>query len=446
MKLVISISGVRGVIGKSLTPEVITRFAAAFGTYSKGGKIVVGRDTRLSGEMVKYAVFSGLLSTGCGIVDLGIVPTPTAQLLTEKLKADGGIVITASHNPSEYNGLKFISSNGAFLNFSQMQKFLNVYTQNKSKYSPSRIKYGIKSYHQEAINFHLKKTLSFLNSTKISKKHFHVALDCCNGAGSVIGPLLLKRLGCQVFVINDKLNKPFPHPPEPIGENLSALCDLVKKKKADIGFAVDPDADRLAIISENGKPIGEDYTLALVTKFILSKKKGPVVTNLSTSKVMDDVTEEFNCPLFRSRVGEINVVEEMKKKKAIIGGEGNGGIIFPPLHYGRDSLIGMGLILHYLSENRKSLSRLVEELPSYYMMKRKIPLPKQGAKKSISKIKKHFYKEKINLLDGIRVTGKDWWIHLRPSGTEPILRLIIEAKTKKETKGLYQAVCELIEG
>ncbi len=443
MEPVISISGVRGIIGKSLTPEVITRFAASFGTYVKGGRVVVARDTRLSGEMVKYAVFSGLLSTGCEIIDLEITPTPTAQLLTEELKAEGGIVITASHNPSEYNGLKFISSAGTFLNSSQMRRLLNIYSQNKIKYPSFKIT-EIKNHHRGAITFHLKKSLSFLNPAKIAKKHFRVALDCCNGAGSVIAPLLLKRLGCRVSIINDKLNNPFPHPPEPIGENLSALCHLVRKKKADIGFALDPDADRLAIISEKGKPIGEDYTLALVTKFILSKKKGPVVTNLSTSRVMDDVTGKFNCPLFRSRVGEINVVEEMKKRKAIVGGEGNGGIIFPPLHYGRDSLIGMGLILRYLSESGKSISQLVEELPSYQMMKKKIPVPRQGTKKSISEIKKYYCREKINLLDGIRVTGEDWWIHLRPSGTEPILRLILEAKTAKRAEELHKTVFELI--
>ncbi|HCG76296.1 MAG: phosphoglucosamine mutase [bacterium (Candidatus Ratteibacteria) CG_4_10_14_3_um_filter_41_18] len=445
MKPVISISGIRGIIGESLTPEVIAKFAASFGTYIKGGKVVVGRDTRLSGEMAKYAVFSGLLSTGCEIVDLGIVPTPTVQLLTEKLKANGGIAITASHNPQEYNGLKFISSNGTFLNSSQVKPFLDIYLQNKIKYLPFTRDTIIKNYHQEAIDFHLKKTLSLLNSSLIRKSHFSVALDCCNGAGSVIAPLLLKKLGCRVFIINDKLNKTFPRPPEPLPENLLTLGNLVKKK-ADIGFALDPDADRLAIISEKGKAIGEDYTLGLATKFILSKSKGPVVTNLSTSQIMEHITGEFNCSLFRSRVGEINVVEEMKKRKAIIGGEGNGGVIFPSLHHGRDSLIGMGLILQYLSERRKTVSQLVEEIPSYKMLKKKISLPRPGIKKVISKIKKYYHAEKINLLDGIRVTGKDWWLHLRPSGTEPISRLIIEARTEKQIKNLYQSIAKLIAG
>ena len=444
MKPVISISGVRGIIGESLTPEVIAGLATSFGTYLGGGKVVVGRDTRLSGEMAKYAVFSGLLSTGCKVIDLGIVPTPTVQLLTEKLKANGGMVITASHNPSEYNGLKFIFADGSFLNSSRMKKFLNLYKKNKTKYSPFTEATKIKNYHQEAIDFHLKKTLSFLNLALIRKKHFHIALDCCDGAGSVIAPLLLKKLGVRVSIINNKLDRIFSRSPEPIPENLSGLCHLVKKTKANIGFAQDPDADRLAIISDKGKPIGEDYSLALVTKFILSRKKGPVVANLSTSQLMDDITGEFRCPFFRSRVGEINVVEEMKKRKAIIGGEGNGGIIFPPLHYGRDSLIGMGLILEYLAQSGKSISELVGELPSYKMLKKKIPLPKQGAKKSIAKIKKYFSQEKINLLDGIRVTGENWWIHLRPSGTEPIIRLIIEAKTRKEAEKLSKTVSKLI--
>ena len=443
---VISISGVRGIIGESLTPEVIARFAVSFGTYLEGGKVVVGRDTRLSGEMAKCAVFSGLLSAGCEIIDLGIVPTPTVQLLTERLKANGGMVITASHNPSEYNGLKFIFADGTFLNSSRMKKFLAIYAQNKIKYPSFNKPTEIKDYHQEAVNFHLKKTLSFLNLNLIRKKHFHVALDCCDGAGSVIAPLLLKKLDCRISIINDKLDRIFFRPPEPIPENLSGLCNLVKKTKASIGFAVDPDADRLAIISDKGKPIGEDYSLALITKFILSKRKGAVVANLSTSQLMDDITREFHCPLFRSRVGEINVVEEMKRRKAIIGGEGNGGIIFPPLHYGRDSLIGMGLILQYLAQSGKSVSELVEELPSYYMMKKKIPLPKQGAKKSIDKVKKHFCRENINLLDGIRVSGENWWIHLRPSGTEPVMRLIIEAKTKKEAEKLHKTVSKLIIG
>ncbi len=442
--LMISVSGVRGVVGESLTPEVLSRFSAAYGTFVKSGKVVVGTDSRLSREMCKHAVFAGLISCGCEVIDLGIVPTPTIQLMVEKLRAAGGIAITASHNPEEWNALKFFARGGIFLNSRRSAGLLDIYQQGRIKRASWDNLLGKVKEDSSAVSIHIESILSYLKVELIRKKRFRVALDCVNGAGSVITPLFLRKLGCRVVNINCRVNEPFPHPPEPIPEHLSSLCSLVKQRKADIGFAQDADADRLAIVSEKGVPLGEEYSLALATQFILAKRKGTVVTNLSTSLMLDDIARKFKSRVIRTKIGEINVVEGMKKHRAVIGGEGNGGIIDPRAHYGRDTLAGMGLILEYLAESGQSISALAESLPRYYLVKRKIGCPEDKKKKILETIARKFSGGKQDRRDGIKVIREGSWLHVRPSGTEPVIRVFAEAKTRAEAGRMVSSVLKII--
>lgn len=443
--LMISVSGVRGIVGESLTPEVLSKFAAAYGTFVKGGKVVVGTDSRLSREMCKYAVFSGLISVGCEVVDLGIVPTPTVQLMVEKLKAAGGIAITASHNPAEWNALKFFSREGIFLNSRQFLSLMSIYEKEKIKRASWKNLLGKVQEDTSAISTHIEKILNYLDGDLIRRKKLRVVLDGVNGAGSIITPLFLRKLGCRVVKINCQVNEPFPHPPEPLPGNLSALISLVKQKKADIGFAQDADADRLAIISEQGIPLGEEYSLALATQFLLEKKKGTVVINLSTSRMIDDIARKFKSRVIRTKIGEINVVQGMKRHRAIIGGEGNGGVIDPRAHYGRDSLAGMGLILQYLAESGKSVSSLTESFPRYYLVKRKVGFPAGKKKDVLSMIEKEFAGEKLDRRDGIKVIRESSWVHIRSSGTEPVIRVLAEARTKREAEEMAVSILKKIE-
>ena len=443
MALIIGISGIRGIAGEDLTPQIAVDFAQAFGTYLRQGRgrspyrpdssgktrLVLGRDTRPTGEFLKHAVISGLLVSGCEVINLEICPTPTVQLMVGELNADGGIVLTASHNPQEYNGLKFISSEGIFLNAGQVKNFLDIYK--KRKYNIDWDKLGSLKRCYVGLETHLKKVLELLTVELIQKRKFKVAVDCCNGAGSLIVPLFLKKLDCRVREINTQPTGKFPHSPEPIPENLAALCSEVKNSHADVGFALDADADRLAIVSEKGNPLGEELTLALAVRFFLSRHPGTVVTNLSTTSLVDDVAAEFNCLVIRTPVGEINVVEGAKQQQAVIAGEGNGGVILPALHYGRDGLVGIGLILEYLATAQKSISTLVGELPRYFMAKKKYPGGGRFISEVGSRLRDKYKDRKIDFTDGMKIVDKNWWIHIRPSRTEPVMRVIAEAKTQQ---------------
>jgi phosphomannomutase len=435
--LMISVSGIRGVVGEGLTPEVILKYSSAFGIMCKSGKVVLGRDSRVSGEMLKTAVVSGLLSTGCEVIDLGICATPTVEIAVEELKAKGGIIITASHNPIEWNALKFVGSDGLFLSEKENKRLLNLVKNNSIKYHKwDKLGKIIcdDSWNKRHIDNILR--LSYMNTWKIRGKRFRVALDCCNGAGGVISPLLLKALGCEVMELNCKTDGRFAHDPEPVPQNLTSLCDLVKRKKADIGFANDPDVDRLAVVSEKGIPLGEEATLAFVTRFILSKKPNSKVTaNISTSRMIDDIAKESNSKVYRTRVGEAHVARQLRKVKGVIGGEGNGGIILPELHYGRDALVGMALILQYLTESSKTISHLFSELPGYFMVKRKAKLS-GNFDKNLAKLKRKYPSGKVSTLDGMRIDFPDSWLHVRKSNTEPVVRVITEAKSKSEASRL----------
>jgi len=434
-ELLKSISGIRGIVGKTLTASEVLKFSSAFGNYCKGGKVVLGRDTRKSGEVFRGTILSGLLSTGCEVIDLGICPTPTVGIAVKGLKAKGGMMLTASHNPSEWNGLKFFDSEGIFLDEKEGKKLFSLAEKEVSYSDWDSL--GKVRLDQSWVKKHIQKilNLSFIDENKIKKRNFKVVLDCNNGAGSRVAPSLLRELGCNVIELNCGLSGDFIHRPEPVPENLTLLCRKVKETRADLGFACDPDADRLAVVSEKGIPLGEEYTLALCVDFVLSKRLSDVGINVSTSKVIEDIARKYGVKVFRSKVGEVYVVSLLKKIKGIIGGEGNGGVILPENHYGRDAQVGMALILQYLAESDKRISQLKESLPQYYIQKDKMKLSGDFDAKMRRYLRK-FRQAKINNLDGVKIEFENSWINIRKSNTEPIIRVMAEAKSQKEAERL----------
>ena len=436
--LKISISGVRGIANQSLTPEVCLNFAKAFGTYLKGGKVVVGTDTRSSSEFIKGIVLSGLISCGVRVIDLGVVPTPTVGLMVGELKADGGLVVTASHNPPEWNGLKFIREDGIFLNQSQAEKLIAIYQDRKFSEAPG----GSVKHFSRAAEVHVSRVLKSVRALLIRRRKFKVVYDACNGAGSLITKLLLTKLGCRVIAINADPKRPFPHGAEPNPQNLSQLAEAVKAEKADLGFAQDPDADRLALVTEQGVAISEEYTLALCTRHVLSKPGGGrkiAVINLSTSKMTEDIAKSLGAVVLRTKVGEVNVAEEIKREGARIGGEGNGGVIYPKIGYMRDSLSGMALILEALAASDQSLSQIIDQLPRYFMYKTKIEcLSQKAAEDLLEKSLELFKSQTLDLTDGLKVYLPEGSLHIRGSNTEPIVRIIAEAKSEETARRLAE--------
>ncbi len=431
LTLKISISGVRGVVGDSLTPQLAARFAQAFGSYQGRGKILVGQDARASGVMIKHAVYSGLLSVGCQPVDVGICPIPSFLVLAKESAAIGGIAVTASHNPKDWNGLKFISGEGLYLNPSQTQEFLDIYHQGEFILVPAD-KHKNLLFEDDPADTHLRKLLKTLDVAKIRRKKFKVAMDCSNGAGAVLAPRFLEELGCETFLLNPIPDGALAHHPEPVPENLDALSRTVTDRGADVGFIQDADADRLAIVDEKGKPLGEELTLALSVKYVLSKDPGAVVINLSTSRAIEELAREYKVPLIRTKIGEINVVEEVLNTKATIGGEGNGGVIFPAVHACRDSFAAMGLTLEHMATTGKCISQLRKSIPFYFMLKDKIPGSPEEAHRIIRKLKKKYAEtESYSTLDGLKIDFTEYWIHIRPSNTEPIIRILVEARTER---------------
>ena len=441
MTLKISISGIRGITGESLTDEVVSDFSNAFAAFTKKGTVVVGRDPRSSGEKIKNIVISNLNMRGIDVIDLGIVPTPTVQLMVKELKADGGIIITASHNPAQWNGLKFVRKDGIFLNADEAGKLIKIYE--SKEFTPSK-KAGRVKTHKAPFDTHIKKVLDHVDVKAIGKRKFKVALDSCNGAGSKITFRLLKELGCEVFELNTDVNSSFPHNPEPIPENLKDLCKKVKASGADIGFAQDADADRLAIVTEKGKAPGEEYTLAIAVDRILSRTKisdAKVVTNLSTSMMVDDVAKKHGATVIRTKIGEVNVAEEMVRQKAVIGGEGNGGVMYPAVGYNRDSLIGMGLVLDALAASGKSISSVIDSIPKYSIVKKKMDCPSMAEADSfISMVKSRFSGETLDLMEGVKILYKNAWVHVRVSNTEPVIRIIAEAESNNKALELINKV------
>jgi phosphomannomutase len=441
--LKISISGVRGVIGQSLTPTLLTRFAQAFGTHTGSGTIVVGRDPRTSGEMVKHAVIAGILSSGGRVVDVGVCPVPTVQLQVRRRKAQGGIAITASHNPAEWNALKFIGANGLFLDAGQARELLDIYHQGEyTKVGGDEIR-KVEEV-EGATAAHIKAIIDDLGPLPASKRKLRVVLDSCNGAGSIVGPKLLEALGAEVVTINTTPDGSFPRPAEPLPENLGDLCDAVKKHNADLGFAQDMDADRLAIVSEQGIPIGEDYTLVLAALYVLGRERGPVVANLSTTSALEDVAKKFECPLFHTKIGEVNVTDKMQQQNAVIGGEGNGGVIYPRINFARDSLVGMALVLHLLAESGKTVSQLLDEFPHYSLIKEKMLCPSEKIPAVLKMLRQEYGKFPLDTRDGLKVTLPEGWFLVRGSNTEPIIRVVAESAQESKAREIVARVYEQV--
>ncbi|OHD70481.1 MAG: phosphoglucosamine mutase [Spirochaetes bacterium RBG_16_49_21] len=437
-----SVSGIRGVVGETVTPRLISAVGSAFAEFCDRGAIVIGRDTRPTGLAIEKGLESALLLSGSEVVNVGVVPTPTVQVMVEHLKAGGGIVISASHNPIEWNAFKLIGKSGTFLSASEMNRFFRLMDNDFSYQRWDHV--GTVRHEPGAADIHIRKILAVLNAESIRRKRFKIALDSVNGAGSSITVRLLKELGCAVTAVNCDMTGVFPRGPEPLAENLSLLSQTVVSQRADVGFAQDPDADRLAIVDEQGRPIGEENTIALVAEHLLSRRTGRVVINLSTTKAVDDIARRHGAAVARTKVGEINVVEEMRRMGARIGGEGNGGVISPEVHLGRDSLVGIGYVLEMMAERNKTISELAAELPRYYMKKGSITLSGRDIDPAVlAKLKNDHSGQKISTIDGLRIEFlshpefSGGWVHLRPSNTEPIFRIIAEGKDQSQAEKIY---------
>jgi phosphomannomutase len=446
----ISVSGMRGIVGKDLTPELVARHAAALGAWARDrgtARVVLGRDARTSGPMFTRAATAGLMSVGCDVIDVGVAPTPTVQLAVEHHHAGAGLILTASHNPIEWNALKLIGPDGIFLDGDA-----GAAVRALADAGPSRVGWdgvGSVTEDRDAIARHIRMVLDLpmIDLAAIRARRFHVALDCVRGAGGTTMPALLEQLGCRVSAINLETDGRFPRPPEPVPENLGDLSRLVKESGAVIGFAVDPDVDRLALVDEQGTPIGEDYTLAFAVRSVLGGMKangrsdpGTVVANLSTSLVVENATTESGGRFLRAPVGEANVARTILSANAVLGGEGNGGVILPSLHVGRDAPVGVALILHLLARTGSSVSGLVGAAPRYQIVKAKGPRGKD-LQPVYRALRQQFPEAEADERDGLRLAWPDRWVHLRPSGTEPIIRFIAEAPTREAANQLV-AVCQ----
>ncbi|MGQ0646661.1 MAG: phosphoglucosamine mutase [Gemmatimonadaceae bacterium] len=440
--LMVSVSGVRGRVGEALTPEVVCQYAAAFGAFSlarsTSTSVVVGRDSRVSGPMFHHAVVAALQSVGADIVDLGMAPTPTVQLAVEHHHAAGGLAITASHNPVEWNALKFIGPSGLFLDAAEGVAMRRYVEGGSPRAAWDRL--GGVRHDPEAVARHLAAILAlpYIDVAGIRAHRYVVALDTCHGAGVVIMPALLERLGCDVRAINLEPHGRFHRPPEPVAENLGELEALVQSTGAVVGLATDPDVDRLAVVSEVGRAIGEDWTLALATKVVLARTPGPVVTNLSTSRILDDVAARGGSAVVRAPVGEVNVALKMRATHAVVGGEGNGGVILPDLHLGRDAPVAAALILQLLHETGGTLSAVVNTFPRYRIVKDKLDRPDASLDSVYEALREGFPDAQVDTQDGLRLSWPDRWVHVRPSGTEPIVRVIAEGPTEADAMDLVR--------
>ena len=440
----------RGIVGENLTGFIAAEYGCAFGSFLKdrnGGKkgkvsVCIGRDSRPSGAMLQSAVTGGLCAVGADVIDLGIVTTPGVGIMVRHLGCAGGIVITASHNPIQYNGIKLLLDNGVAPPPAQAEQIRKRYFDKNFTFVDSP-NCGQVTPNDQADDIHLSKVLDLVDKKKIAAKKFKVVLDSVNGAGGRVTKKLLTELGCKVVAINDQPTGLFPHRPEPTAKNLTSLCKIVKKEQPNVGFAQDPDADRLAIVDEAGTYIGEEYTLAFAVKYVLGKKKGPVATNLSTSRMIDDIAKFNDAQVIRTPVGEANVAEAMLKHKCVIGGEGNGGVIDLRVGPIRDSLVGIALVLQLMAESGKSVSQLVTEIGGYYMSKEKFVADSVQAQKILNSAKKVFADAKLNDSDGCRFDFEDGWLHLRTSNTEPVMRIIVEAKDKAAAKKYIDAVLKI---
>ncbi|MDP3003737.1 MAG: phosphoglucosamine mutase [Bacteroidales bacterium] len=457
MALIKSISGIRGTIGgkpgESLSPVDIVKFAAAFGTWvqrrhnKKGLKVIVGRDARKSGSMVNNLVITTLRGLGIHVTDLGMATTPTVELAVTGTHADGGIIITASHNPAEWNALKLLNEEGEFLSSQDGMKVLEIADSEDFNFVSNDFT-GSLEYDDTWGKKHIDQILglNLVAVNEIKAEGFTVAIDCINSVGGIILPLLLKSLGVdKIIELNTTPDGNFAHNPEPLPENLKAISELVIKGKADIGFVVDPDVDRLAIVCEDGAMFGEEYTLVAISDYILKNSPGSTVSNLSSTRALRDITTKYGCEYYSSAVGEVNVAEEMKKRDAVIGGEGNGGVIFPELHYGRDALAGIALFLSHLAKSNMKCSSLRQLYPQYVIAKKKLTLaPATEFSQIVNAVKNHFHNHKIDERDGLWIEHQNGWVQIRKSNTEPIMRIYAEGRTIQEADVLADTVIEIV--
>ncbi len=448
MTLIKSISGIRGTIGgavgENLTPIDVVKYAAAYGSWIKqqrskeNYRVVVGRDARISGEMVQELVMQTLVGMGIHVVDLGLSTTPTVEIAVTAEHADGGIILTASHNPKQWNALKLLNHKGEFLDDTQGKKIL-AFAESEDFIFAEVDDLGEVNKNDAYIDIHIDEVLDLelVNEEAIKDANFKVVVDAVNSTGGIAIPLLLERLGVHVVKLYCTPNGNFPHNPEPLKEHLGEISKLVVEEKADLGIVVDPDVDRLAFISENGEMFGEEYTLVACADYVLSKKPGNTVSNMSSSRALRDITEKHGGTYRASAVGEVNVVKMMKDTHAVIGGEGNGGIIYPDSHYGRDALVGVALFLSLLAEKKMEVSELRASYPSYFMSKKKIELtPQLDVDALLEKMEKKYTSENITTVDGVKIDFPENWVHLRKSNTEPIIRIYTEAKSQEKADEL----------
>ena len=439
MQRILSISGLRGIVGDGLDPDYVLRFAQALGILAGRGTIVVGRDGRATGPMLKRAVLAGLESVGCRVIDAGITATPTCGFLVRHLNASAGVEITASHNPVEWNGLKPFSSEGAVFDEARGKSLLALLGQDSLELSRWN-SLGHTEGRPDAGEAHLARVLEQVDVEAIRQRRLKVVLDCNHGSGSVLGPKLLESLGCQTVVLGGTPDGAFEHPAEPLKENLTGLCDAVRDRGADIGFAQDPDADRLAIVDNRGRYIGEELTLALCADYVLSCTPGPLVVNGSTSRLSADIAARHQCPFHRSAVGEANVVARMREVGAVFGGEGNGGVIDPRVGYVRDSLVGMAYVAAGLASGspteQQTLADWVDSFPSYSIVKDKLACPADRVVLACQALEKQYPDATAVRGDGLRLDWPDRWVQVRASNTEPILRVIAEAPDEARARAL----------
>jgi len=442
MALMISVSGIRGVYGTDLTPQNLTRFAAAYGTWVEGGPVVLGRDTRLTGQICEDLVAATLQSAGCNVIKVGVVPTPTVAMAVLHHQAAGGIIISASHNPEEWNALKLLNKKSEFLDAEQGKKVIEI-SKNEAFDYKRYDEVGSLQSDENSLERHIDQILElpYINPDQIAAADLSVAIDPVNGTGGIALPPLLKKLGVdEIYKINAEPTGRFAHVAEPLAEHLQDICDLVKEKNCDIGIVTDPDSDRLALVTDEGEPFGEEYTQAAAFDFMLSKNPGPTATNLSSSRIAEDITKKYEQRCHRSSVGEINVVKKMQQVEAVIGGEGNGGVINPDLHYGRDALAGTAMILQLLAERNISSAEYRRSLTDYFMRKDKLQLEDIDGDAILAKAQEIYSDQNPDTTDGVKIDFEDGWVHLRKSNTEPIIRVYSEGTSPEKAKELAQLV------
>ncbi len=448
MSLMISVSGIRGIFGSHLTPENLVTFTAAYGTWLGGGAVVVGRDSRVTGQICEDIVCATLQSVGCDVIKTGIAPTPTVAMGVLRHKARGGIILTASHNPAEWNALKLLNEKSEFLDANQGREVLHIAEKKEFSYKMFD-EIGSVTLDADIISWHIDEILKlpYIDADFIKKRKFTVAVDAVNGGASHALPRVLEVLGAKVHRLHCEPNGIFPHNPEPLPENLTEICEFVKSNNCDLGVVTDPDGDRLALVDENGRLFGEEYTQTAAFDFMLTHKSGDTATNLSSSRAADDITRKHGQICHRAAVGEINVVKVMQEKGAVISGEGNGGVINPDLHPGRDALVGSAMILQLLAERDQKASEYRSSLPDYEMIKQKIELSELGvdADQLLDNVSQAFKKQNPSTIDGVKIDFEDGWVHFRKSNTEPIVRVYSEAQTRKKAEEIAGRVLSIVQ-